>query len=190
VSGVVKRWIKKKAATKKAVAKKRTKHPLMLDGRAWDKEKVMRHILNQIVTTSFGLGTILRNGCDGNTLPGYSAIMEWLDESDHLAERYARAKAEQAEFLADEMLDIVDDCRNDFMEKVGANGETYEAVDKEHIQRSRLRVETRKWLMGKLKPKKYGDKLDVNHGGQEGSPLLILARSVQGSALPVKSDDD
>jgi Bacteriophage Sf6, terminase small subunit-like len=42
------------------------------------------------------------------------------------------------------------------------DGSTYTALDAEHVQRSRLRVEARKWLLSKALPKVYGDKLDLN----------------------------
>ena len=73
------------------------------------------------------------------------------------------------------MLEIADDGTNDWIERQNArSGETYIALNDEAISRSRLRVEARKWLMGKMKPKKYGDKIDVDHGVQAGSSLETL----------------
>jgi len=74
-------------------------------------------------------------------------------------QRYEQAKEESADALADEMLDIADDSERDYTEEG--------RVNTEHVQRARLRVDTRKWIASKLKPKKYGDKLDLNanHAG-------------------------
>ena len=62
--------------------------------------------------------------------------------------------------------DIADDGSNDYMEKLDKDGEVIGySINGENIQRSRLRVDSRKWLASKLLPKKYGDKLDVNQSG-------------------------
>jgi hypothetical protein len=77
-------------------------------------------------------------------------------------QQYARAKEAQADAFAEEMLDIADDGTNDWMTK--RFGETeVEMPNPEVLQRSKLRVDTRKWLMSKLQPKKYGEKLAVEH---------------------------
>jgi hypothetical protein len=63
--------------------------------------------------------------------------------------------------MEDELLEIADDGRNDWGEKRNDKGEvTGWTVNGEHIQRSRARIDTRKWLMGKCVPKKYGDKVE------------------------------
>ena len=187
--------MRKKLAPKKTVARKKTtrkkaSHPLMKDLKSWDREKTLLFICGQIATSSRGLSTILADGYEGLNLPAYSNVMVWLNEDDRFQELYARAKEAQADYLADEMIDIADDARNDYMERFDADGKsTGFILDKEHVARSRLRIETRKWLMGKLKPKKYGEKMDVNHGGQADNPLYILARAVQGAALLPKKKD-
>ena len=64
------------------------------------------------------------------------------------------------------MLDIADDACNDWMERLGEDGQPigYQ-LNGDHIQRSRLRIETRKWLATKLQPKKYGDRQEQEHSG-------------------------
>lgn len=82
-------------------------------------------------------------------MPGPSTIIGWyLDDREGFAERYLQAKRAQAELLAEELLDIADDGRNDWME--GKAGPT---VDREHVARSQLRVTTRQWLLGRLMPR-------------------------------------
>jgi len=75
---------------------------------------------------------------------------------------YARAKEEMAEHFAEEMLEIADDGSNDWIERELERGNVIKVADHEHIARSRLRVDTRKWLMSKLLPKRYGETLDVS----------------------------
>lgn len=53
----------------------------------------------------------------------------------------------------------------------------------EHVQRSRLRIDARKWIAAKLKPKKYGERLGLDHGVQRAQPLSELIRKLQGTAL-------
>ena len=71
-------------------------HPLMIDGKDWNRIRVMDHICNELATTSLGIGSILKAGLDGNNLPSYSTVMKWLDEDTSLSEKYARAKEAQA----------------------------------------------------------------------------------------------
>ena len=63
--------------------------------------------------------------------------------------------------MGEEILDISDDASNDWMLKHGKDGEAGYVLNGEHVQRSKLRIDARKWLMSKHKAKKYGDKIDV-----------------------------
>lgn len=110
-------------------------------------------------------GESLRQVCRDQSMPAKSTVMRWLGEKPECRDQYARARELLTEHWADEILEIADDGATDMVEKTGRNGATYMAVDQEHIQRSRLRVDARKWLMSKLQPKKYGDRVDVEHGG-------------------------
>lgn len=94
----------------------------------------------------------------------YTTFKNWLRENEEFVAQYARAKEDQADFLGEEMIDIADDNTQD-IKKIMKGGEIIEIEDTEVTNRSKLRVETRKWLMGKLKPKKYGDKIQTEHSG-------------------------
>lgn len=91
-------------------------------------------------------------------IPGATTVFGWLDSIPAFAQQYARARELQAEHYADEMVEIADSPNA----TVGATGEP-EIRDP---ARDRLRVDTRKWIASKLLPKKYGDKIDVNHDGK------------------------
>lgn len=109
----------------------------------------------------------LRSICLEPDMPSQSTVFRWLADERYAAfrERYARAREAQADALFDEMLDIADDGTNDWVERKRGDGSTYDAFNKEAVERSKLRVEARKWMAGKLRPKVYGDKLDVAHTG-------------------------
>lgn len=92
-------------------------------------------------------------------MPDASTIFVWLAKYQEFQEQYTRAKEIQADGFEEELFEIADDSSNDYMERQNADGTTYEVVNSEHINRSRLRIDTRKWVMSKLKPKKYGDRL-------------------------------
>jgi hypothetical protein len=88
------------------------------------------------------------------------------ENKDDFCTRYARAKEEQADFMIEEMIDIADDGSNDLMTITKGDIE-YEQENKEVTNRSKLRIDTRKWIASKLKPKKYGDKLDLMSDGKK-----------------------
>lgn len=105
-------------------------------------------------------------------MPCVATIFNWLRIHPEFLEQYTRAKEEQADALAEDMLDIADDGINDWMAKMGPGDIPVGwQINGEHVQRSRLRIETRKWIASKLKPKKYGDKVNVEATGKDGTPL-------------------
>lgn len=86
--------------------------------------------------------------------PSYRTVMEWVATDQDFAQRYTDFRQLQAERMADELREIADDGRNDT--QVDEKGRRF--VDFDHINRSRLRVDTRKWIAAKLLPKKYGER--------------------------------
>lgn len=126
------------------------------------------------ICTKLADGNSLRSICKGEEFPGISTVIRWLaikeDPFATFRAQYARAREAQADTLFDECLEIADDGSQD-TKTVQRGGETVEVVDQEHIQRSRLRVDTRKWMAGKLRPKVYGDKLELS--GNKDAPLVV-----------------
>lgn len=118
-------------------------------------------------------GASLRAICADEAMPGRTTVNRWLREKAEFRDQYARAREEQAEHLLDEILEIADDATNDFM-TITKGDVSYEVENKEWTSRSKLRVDTRKWAMSKLAPKKYGDKLDVTSGGEKLAPQFYI----------------
>ncbi len=106
-------------------------------------------------------------------MPCEVTVYRWLraEANEQFRKDYARAREVQADRLVDEMGAIADDGRNDWVEKRGKEGELlgYQ-LNGEAVARSRLRLDDRKWRAGKLKPKVYGDKIDVTSGGEQIKP--------------------
>lgn len=93
-------------------------------------------------------------------LPCHDTIFRWRYKIKSFSDQYTQAKMAQAELLAEETLDIADDATNDWMEKLDDEGKPIGwIINGDHINRSRLRVDLRKWHASKLAPKIYGDKL-------------------------------
>lgn len=71
------------------------------------------------------------------------------------------------ELLAEEIMEIAD-THDDEVEIIEAKDGTKRIrVNNEAVQRAKLRVDTRKWLMSKLSPRKFGDRIDVTSGGEK-----------------------
>lgn len=93
--------------------------------------------------------------CRDENMPGEKTVRAWaLEDREGFSTRYARARELQAERWADEIVSIGDDVPS----------------DRDAVQRARLRVDTRKWLLSKLLPKKYGDRTEVQHSGYMFNP--------------------
>jgi hypothetical protein len=138
-------------------------------------------------------GETLKEICRDAHMPDEKTVRTWaLEDREGFSPRYARARDLQLERWADELVEISDDGRNDWMER---NGET--VVDHEHIQRSKLRSDNRKWLLSKLRPDRYGDRMEhVGAGGKDLIPPharesdgLSLALMLAVKSLPKPPDE-
>lgn len=94
------------------------------------------------ICADLAMGMSLRTVCSKESRPCVATIYNWFRTYPQFLEQYARAKEEAADAMVEDMLDIADD----------------EAQD---VQRSRLRIDTRKWIASKLKAKKYGERIEA-----------------------------
>jgi hypothetical protein len=104
----------------------------------------------------------------------HSTFMTWLDGDADLADRYARAREDLIERLANETMAIADQAFTEVEEQtLDAKGKPVVVKKKVpvDVQRAKLQVDTRKWLLSKLAPKKYGDKLELS--GDPDRPVAI-----------------
>ncbi|MCX7116331.1 MAG: hypothetical protein NTW94_00150 [Legionellales bacterium] len=106
-------------------------------------------ICERIAMHSWGLEKLCANYKD---LPDKATINRWRHKHHEFAEQYKQAKISQIETLVDEIIDIADDSSSNTI--IDDNGKT--RCNSEYIARSRLRIDTRKWLAAKLAPKVYG----------------------------------
>ena len=110
--------------------------------------KILEHIEN---------GFSLRSACKDVNVD-YKLFYDYLDKDENRGRQYARAREAQAEGFAEEIVAISDE-----------EGDT---------NRSRLRIDARKWVASKLKPKVYGDVVRNEHSGADGKPIEIVIRKI------------
>lgn len=134
-------------------------------------------------------GEPLRQICRDEHMPHWNTVYDWLERDQSLSVRFARARERGEEAIAAECLDIADSAKNDWMEAHGQDDAGYK-LNGEHIQRSKLRIETRLKLLAKWNPKKWGDKVDLNHGVQPENPLASMLQRIAGTGLPIVKDGD
>ncbi len=130
--------------------------------------------IGELVCELIAEGQSLRQIALRDSMPTVSTMMLWASKGDAgderyqaFAEQYVRAMAVRADYMAEQLIDIADDASHDIF----VDDEGNERVNFDNIQRAKLRIETRKWLMGKMKPKKYGDKITNEHTGADGGPI-------------------
>jgi len=118
------------------------------------KETIIERMLN---------GKSLKSILDSdNKLPSRPVIYTWLNEESskfdqEFRNNYAQATQDRADYLVEEIISIADDQEDDVYTDDDGNEHTNHNV----INRARLRVDARKWIAGKMKPKKYGDKIGI-----------------------------
>ena len=115
-------------------------------------------------------GQSVRTIASADDMPAMSTIFKWLSEHKDFSEQYVRAREAQTDYLAEEIIEISDDASGDAVEDPETGTVRQNA---EFVARSRLRVDTRKWLMARMAPKKYGDKITQEHQGPDGGPIQV-----------------
>ena len=145
------------------------------------KEIAVKEILLEIMKGR-SLTAILKTEERGN-LPSKVTFFEWLKEDEELTNQYARATEVRADIIFDDILAIADENTNDT--SINENG--IEVVNNDVIQRSRLRIDARKWVLSKLNPKKFGDK--TIHSGDADNPIQTTFSILNIDPLSDESND-
>lgn len=132
----------------------------------------------EIALTALTNGITLRECCrmeqqKNPHFPGPATFYAWAcnGTGGDFSLRYANARRALAIHWAEDIIEISEDGKNDWKERRRANGEIVSTVDAEAVQRSKLRVDTRKWLLSKLHPEVYGDRVQHQQLGANGLPV-------------------
>ena len=129
--------------------------------------------LGDLICNRLAGGMSLREICRDDTMPGRETVRRWLRDDPEFRGLHAQARQEQMDALGEEILEIIDDASNDWMDRNDGHGGTTRVPDPEVVARSRLRMQGRQGLMSKLAPRKYGDKLAV--GGDADAPPVKVS---------------
>lgn len=129
----------------------------------WTEEKkkeAINIILNEISENGKSVRSIL-NGANREILPSNVTFCEWLSKDEELTKQYARATELRAESIFEDILEIADTTIEGKVIETDESGRTKEKVG-DMLGHRRLQIDARKWMLGKLYPKKYGDKIEVD----------------------------
>lgn len=130
------------------------------------KVEITNDIIDAVLDQVAG-GKSLVKVCEAPGMPNRTAFLRRVAADPALQALYAEAMAARADKYAEETIDIADDGLNDTYIDDQGNVKT----DTDVVARSKLRIAARQWYAAKIAPKKYGDKVDLNHGGQDGNPV-------------------
>lgn len=130
-------------------------------------------------------GESLKAICSEEAMPAKATVFKWLGVHPEFVDMYTRAREEQAETLAAEIVSIADEA--DTVVKDLGDGLTAVVFDSTAVARNRLRVDARKWVAAKLKPRVYGDK--IQHADADGGKLEPATFIVQ-PVMPLPPKDD
>lgn len=109
--------------------------------------------------------------CRDKDMPNRDTVNQWvIHNMQGFTELYNNARNLGLDTMADEVLDIADDGSNDWMESNNPDNPGYK-FNKENFGRSRLRVDTRKWYLAKMAPKRYGEVNRLELTGKDGGPV-------------------
>ncbi len=109
-------------------------------------------------------GRSLRKICEADDMPSKMTVLNWLNRYPEFLSQYERAKDESADSLADEIIDIADEARS--------------LKIPHQVQAARLRIDARKWIAAKLKPKKYGDRVHNEVSGTMSLEQIVATTGI------------
>ncbi len=130
--------------------------------------------LADAVCERLAAGQTLREVCAAEEMPSSATVRRWvLADPEGFGKQYAIAKELGWQEMADEILEISDDGSNDWLERETETGRKTVEFNHEHVQRSRLRADNRKWLLARVLPHIYGDRLSTTSVqlGPDGKPI-------------------
>lgn len=107
-------------------------------------------------------------------MPATATVFRWLTNNEMFREQYTRAREDQGEADADRVGDLADKVARGLLDPAAG----------------RVAIDALKWSAGKRLPKKYGDRIDLNHGGQKDNPITALIAEVSGSTLVPRDEDE
>ena len=115
-------------------------------------------------------GESLKSICRDPLMPDIKTVYLWMAQNETFLHQYAKAKEDQADTMQEEILDIADTKPAEIMDDKGNS-----RIDAAHVNWMRLRIDSRKWVAAKLKPKKYGERTTL--AGDKDNPVEVHGNS-------------
>ena len=134
---------------------------------AYSKEQI-KEVFNNICLKIGVEGMALRNVLKLDDMPSSQTFYNWLNDDESKSKQYARVCNDRSDKIFEDILNIADSTADDIIVDEQGKPVTNHNV----IQRDRLRVDTRKWYLSKLNPKKYSDKIQVDTSEFKEQPLF------------------
>ena len=122
-------------------------------------EELADRICNEIAS-----GRAVHQFASREGFPSEQTIYRWNRDNKEFSQKYARAREDQADLYAAQIVELADTCREGKKTRETKDGTFVEIGDM--VERSRLQIDARKWYASKLAPKKYGDKIEQNVTGE------------------------
>jgi hypothetical protein len=163
---------KAKPANPKAKAAPAQQEPKKLGRPSSFDQAVADEIIERL-----SIGEPLAQICRDEAMPAVRTVSDWKAANAAFSADFARAREEGFDFLAADTLTIIDTKPERTLTAEG------DKVDTGHVAWLKNRAEQRLKLLAKWDPKRYGDKIDLNHGGQEGNPVQVKTKVVM---VPLK----
>jgi hypothetical protein len=140
-------------------------------------------ILNQLTE-----GRTLSDLCRDPGMPARATVELWVEQNrEDFAERYKTARDKGFHAMAEQIIDIADDARGDWVVLQKPDGTTETVVNPQHLPRCKLRIHARSWLVSKVLPRHYGDRPDPPPAYVPGSELAALMKEIDGRSRGLPS---
>lgn len=107
-------------------------------------------------------GESLRAVCRDNGMPNQDTVHMWLNKDDAFVEQYARACARREDSFFDDLIEIADSVTADAAE----------------VAKARVQIDARKWVLSRMNPKKYGDRVQQEVSGSIGAEVTLIERVI------------
>lgn len=120
-------------------------------------------------------GESLRAICSSDEMPNRGTVIAWVLDGEHeeFSGQYAKAREIQAELLADQIIEISDTTKLGIINKLDKDGSVIETREEDMLGHRRLQVDSRKWYLSKVLPKKFGERTALELSGQNGGPVQV-----------------
>lgn len=130
-----------------------------------EKIKMFEKVCNAISEHNMSL----RSALELSDTPPKSTFLDWVAKDKQMSDQYARAIEQRTDNLFEELIEIAED--RDDVQYTDEEGNI--RVDNGAVQAKRLEIDTKKWALSKMNPKKYSDKINIGLSGTNDEPLKV-----------------